>query len=89
MVRPRRRCDTNLTMLRNLLDAAARARRRLRHVSLLQGTKAYGAHLHPIPVPARERCPRDPHDNFYWLQEDHVRERRRPRAGRSDPGARS
>ena len=26
-------------------------------VSLLQGTKAYGAHVHPIPVPARERHP--------------------------------
>ena len=31
----------------------------LRHVTLLQGTKAYGAHLHPIPIPARERAPRD------------------------------
>jgi nucleoside-diphosphate-sugar epimerase len=47
----------------------------LRHLSLLQGTKAYGAHHHPIPVPARESAPRDPHENFYWLQEDLVRER--------------
>jgi nucleoside-diphosphate-sugar epimerase len=26
-------------------------------------------------VPARERAPRDPHENFYWLQEDLVRQR--------------
>lgn len=62
---------TNATMLANLLDPLCR-HARLAHVNLLQGTKAYGAHLHPIPVPARERLPRDPHDNFYWLHEDHV-----------------
>ncbi len=46
---------------------------RIEHVSLLQGTKAYGIHLHPMPIPARERAPRDPHANFYWLQEDWLR----------------
>ena len=66
--------ETNLAMLRNLLDPLRRSAKGLRHVSLLQGTKAYGAHLHAIPVPARERAPRDPHENFYWLHEDHVRE---------------
>jgi nucleoside-diphosphate-sugar epimerase len=65
--------ETNLAMLRNLLEPLA-AGGDLQHLSLLQGTKAYGAHVHPIPIPARERAPRDPHDNFYWLQEDHVRE---------------
>jgi nucleoside-diphosphate-sugar epimerase len=44
-------------------------------VSLLQGTKAYGVHLHPMPIPARERYPRDQHENFYWLQEDYIREK--------------
>jgi nucleoside-diphosphate-sugar epimerase len=63
----------NLTMLRNLLEPLTEAGARLRHVSLLQGTKAYGVHLHPIAVPARERSPRDPHENFYWLQEDYLR----------------
>ncbi|MFZ8929908.1 MAG: NAD-dependent epimerase/dehydratase family protein [Pseudomonadales bacterium] len=43
------------------------------HVSLLQGTKAYGAHIHPMRIPGLERRPRDPHDNFYWLQEDRLR----------------
>ncbi|WP_433506518.1 NAD-dependent epimerase/dehydratase family protein [Pseudonocardia halophobica] len=61
---------TNLAMFRALLDPLAPG---LEHVTLLQGTKAYGVHLHPIPVPARERSPRDPHENFYWLQEDHLR----------------
>jgi nucleoside-diphosphate-sugar epimerase len=31
-------------------------------------------HRHPIRIPARERYPRDDHPNFYWLQEDHLRE---------------
>jgi nucleoside-diphosphate-sugar epimerase len=71
----REQMDTNLAMLRNLFDALAAAPAHVRHVNLLQGTKAYGAHLHPIPVPARERLPRDEHENFYWLQEDEVRAR--------------
>ncbi len=63
--------QVNLSMLRNCLEPL-RASPSL-HVSLLQGTKAYGVHHHPIAVPARERWPRDPHDNFYWLQEDWLR----------------
>ena len=66
--------DTNLAMLRNLMEPLRAGATGLRHVSLLQGTKAYGAHVHPIPVPARERFPRDPHENFYWLHEDLIRE---------------
>jgi nucleoside-diphosphate-sugar epimerase len=65
--------DTNLAMLRNLMEPLATEARGLEHVSLLQGTKAYGIHLHPMRVPGRERYPRDQHDNFYWLQEDYVR----------------
>lgn len=71
--------QTNLAMLRNLMQPLLRAASGLRHVTLLQGAKAYGAHLHPIPVPAREDAPRDPHANFYWLQEDWLRA---ARAGR-------
>jgi len=63
---------TNLAMLRNLLTPL-RDRASLAHISLLQGTKAYGAHLKPFAVPARESWPRHPHANFYWLQEDLVR----------------
>lgn len=71
--RDRGQMETNLAMLRNLLEPVV-ATGGLRHVSLLQGTKAYGVHLRPIAVPARESAPRDPHENFYWLQEDYLRE---------------
>src|SRR5690606_38095508 len=60
---------TNLRMFLNALEPLVAAGG-VEHVSWLQGTKAYGAHLHPIRVPSREREPRDPHENFYWLQED-------------------
>jgi len=65
--------ETNLRMLENLFDPLSRAAKNLQHVTLLQGTKAYGAHLGPFPVPARERQPRHQHENFYWLQEDYLR----------------
>ncbi|TCB97211.1 NAD-dependent epimerase/dehydratase family protein [Micromonospora zingiberis] len=64
---------TNRTMLDNVLRPLV-THTRLQHVTLMQGTKAYGVHLHPIPLPARERHPRDEHPNFYWLQEDLLRE---------------
>jgi nucleoside-diphosphate-sugar epimerase len=64
--------ETNETMLRNTVEPLAAAGS-LRHVSILQGTKAYGVHLHPIPIPARERDPRDDHENYMFLQEDYLR----------------
>jgi nucleoside-diphosphate-sugar epimerase len=67
--------QTNLAMIRNLMDPLLERASGLRHVSVLQGTKAYGAHVHPLAVPAREERPRDPHENFYWLQEDYIRGR--------------
>ena len=63
--------DPNLAMLRNVVQPLVEAGS-LQHVTLLQGTKAYGIHLHPMRVPARERHPRDQHANFYWLQEDYL-----------------
>ena len=65
----------NAAMLRNLLDALAQPGSALRHVTVLQGTKAYGSHIEPPPVPCREDAPRHQHENFYWLQEDLLRER--------------
>jgi nucleoside-diphosphate-sugar epimerase len=64
--------DTNLAMLQNCLEPLLGSKS-LRHVTILQGTKAYGIHVHPMPIPARERAPRDDHDNFYWLQEDYLK----------------
>ena len=67
---------TNVQMLRNVIEPLDHAGGALRHVSIMQGGKAYGVHIHPqIAVPARERWPRDAHENFYWLQEDYLRER--------------
>lgn len=47
--------DTNNAMLRNVVEPIIRAASNFRHVSIRQGTKVYGVHLHPIPIPARER----------------------------------
>ncbi len=66
---------TNLQMLKNFMEPLLKVAPDLQHFTLLQGTKAYGVHLHPIAVPARERWPRDNHENFYWLQEDYLRDR--------------
>lgn len=67
--------QANLAMLSNLIDPLSEVAR-LQHLTLLQGAKAYGGHAGRLsPIPARERAPRDAHENFYWLQEDHVRDR--------------
>ena len=65
----------NLAMLQNCLEPLVESKSNLKHVSIMQGTKAYGLHIHPLDVPARERSPRDPHPNFYWLQEDYLKKR--------------
>lgn len=71
--RERDQMDVNLAMLRNLMDALQGSS--LRHVTVLQGTKAYGLHDVQVPVPAKERWPRAKHEVFYWLQEDLLRDR--------------
>ena len=65
--------ETNGRMLRNLLDPL-REHAALKHVSLLQGTKAYGITVGEMRVPGRESQPRVEHPNFYWVQEDYLRE---------------
>ncbi|MBL6854456.1 MAG: SDR family oxidoreductase [Alphaproteobacteria bacterium] len=70
--------DGNAAMLRNLFEPLSRTARNLKHVTLMQGTKAYGAHVRQIPVPAREdRDELKTQPNFYWNQEDYLRERQR------------
>ena len=65
---------TNDLMLRNLLGPIETTARALRHVALLQGTKAYGVHVRPLVVPAREnRSEMHEQPNFYWNQERYVR----------------
>lgn len=66
--------ELNAQMLRHLLDALDDAP--LAHVTLLQGTKAYGVHTgRPMPVPAREHEALRDHANFYFLQQDLLAER--------------
>ena len=71
---------TNLAMLTNCMDALEPGNPSLRHVSLLQGTKAYGAHLGQMPLPGKEDAPRHIHPNFYWAQEDLIRARQQDKA---------
>ena len=65
---------TNESMLKNLIEPLTQNARGLRHITLMQGTKAYGGHVEPAAVPAKERWPRHLHANFYWLQEDMLRQ---------------
>lgn len=72
--RDERQIRTNDLMLRNLMAALEPAAPRLRHVALLQGTKAYGVHVRPLTVPAREgRSEMYEQPNFYWAQESFLR----------------
>jgi nucleoside-diphosphate-sugar epimerase len=64
----------NNAMLRNVIEPLVSRKSTLKHVSILQGTKAYGVHLHPIAIPARESDPRDNHANFFFDQHDYVRD---------------
>jgi len=75
--------DRNDRMLRNLFEPLSKVATGLEHISLLHGTKAYGLH-HPavrelggVHIPLREREPRREHPNFYFLQEDYLRENQR------------
>jgi len=66
----------NDRMLRNIFLPLEKVSPQLRHVALLQGTKAYGVHVRPLKVPAREnRSEMHEQPNFYWNQERFLRER--------------
>jgi nucleoside-diphosphate-sugar epimerase len=67
--------DTNVVMLENLLETLKGNGVRFRHLTLLQGTKAYGVHHGPYKMPAKESDPRFIASNFYYDQEDIVRAR--------------
>jgi len=67
----------NAAMLRNLVEAIEPVASGLRHIHVVHGTKYYGHHLGPMPVPAREDDPRAPAPNFYYAQEDYLHERQR------------
>ena len=69
------RSEVNVALLRNLLDAVEQSSPGLQHVTFYQGGKAYGAGLGPFKTPAREDDPRLMPPNFYYDQEDLLRER--------------
>lgn len=68
--------DRNAAMLRNTVEAIAPHAPRLRNVVVLQGPKAYGAHVRLMKIGAREDRDEDRTiPNFYWAQEDYIKDR--------------
>lgn len=67
--------EINLQMLKNLVEVLEERAPDLQHVTLMQGGKAYGAHIGPFPSPAKECDARHMPPNFYYDQEDFLRDR--------------
>ncbi|ABE36748.1 NAD dependent epimerase/dehydratase family protein [Paraburkholderia xenovorans LB400] len=67
----------NLDMLKNCIEVVEKASTNLRHITMLQGTKAYGGHLGPFRQPARESDPRYMGPNFYYPQMDWLAEQQK------------
>src|SRR3954470_11433036 len=70
----------NVSILRNLIDALETGSDALEHITFYQGGKAYGADLGPFKTPAREDDPRLMPPNFYYDQEDLLRQRQAGKA---------
>ncbi len=65
----------NAALMKAALDLLEQSCPSVRHVTLLQGMKAYGSHLGPFKTPAREDDPRIPGGHFYDDQLDMLVER--------------
>ena len=74
--RHRQQIEYNSVMFKNSMESLTEFALNLNHISLLQGTKAYGIHVEPMEAPAKESWPRHDHENFYWFQEDALKEAR-------------
>jgi nucleoside-diphosphate-sugar epimerase len=73
--------DRNGAMLRNTLEVVAKVAVGLRNVTILQGPKAYGAHVRSLRPAAREDLDEDRSIlNFYWAQEDYLKARQQGQA---------
>jgi nucleoside-diphosphate-sugar epimerase len=69
---------TNLALLVNLVEAVEKTSPALEHITLMQGAKAYGVHLgNSRMMPAKESHGRFMPPNFYYNQEDWLRERQK------------
>lgn len=66
--------EVNTSMLENIVKAAEESSDALERVVLMQGAKVYGAHLGKFKTPAKESDPRHLPPNFYYNQEDFLRE---------------
>lgn len=65
----------NLAMLVHAVEAVEPAAQRLRHISLMQGYKVYGAHLGPFKTPARETDANHMPPEFNIAQQDYLEEK--------------
>jgi len=70
----------NGAMLRNLVQVVEAAAPGLVHINQMQGAKAYGCQFGPFKTPAKETDPRHFPPNFYYDQEDFLRERQQGKA---------
>jgi len=72
---PVEQIQINVELLRNTIDGLKAVGAPLKHVTLYQGNKYYGANLGRFKTPALEDDPRLAAPNFYYNQEDLLRER--------------
>lgn len=71
--------EANAAMLSNLITALEPVAA-LKHVHAVHGSKYYGHQLGPVGLPLREDSPRAAGMNYYFEQEDFLRERSRGKA---------
>ena len=69
------RIPPNMALLSNVFEVIEPSSPAFEHVHLLQGTKYYGNHLGKFKTPAKETDPRHMPPNFYYDQEDFIRDR--------------
>ncbi len=65
--------EINTAMLRNLVTVVERSGQ-LRHVHAVHGSRYYGHRTLDVEMPMRECHPRGGEDNFYFAQEDFLRQ---------------
>lgn len=70
----------NLAMLVNVVNAVEPVAKGLRHISLMQGYKVYGAHLGPFKTPARESDTNHMPPEFNIDQQDFLEQRQQGKA---------
>jgi nucleoside-diphosphate-sugar epimerase len=69
--------EPNVAMLRNVVDTVEPIAQNLRHISLMQGYKVYGAHLGPFKTPARETDANHMPPEFNIDQQDLLQDRQK------------